>query len=246
MLKNLAFTTALTHPALAPFKNRKSRLSYCGCNHSWQQYRQTCYAHYGVQQPPELTNARAKRHCEFIAGRYCATRAIQKLQLSPDSPRQTEIPIQLDRSPLWPKGIIGSISHSGDRAMAVVGSTDNYIGLGIDCEILLTDSAAVEIADLILNPQEKVLLLNQQLEYGLLLTLAFSAKESLFKALSPSLFRVKGFHDFSICSISESKLVLRPTTGLNSNWSGASAFSIDYIKQSKYVVTMAAITESDR
>lgn len=124
----------------------------------------------------------------------------------------------------------------------MIGSADNYIGLGIDCEIILTESAAVEIADLILDPLEKALLLDQQLEYGLMLTLVFSAKESLFKALSPSLSNVISFHDLSICSISESKLVLRPTTRLNGNWFGESAFSIDYIKQSKYVVTMAAIT----
>jgi 4'-phosphopantetheinyl transferase EntD len=242
LLKNIVFTTALTNPYFAPIKGRKNQLSYCGCNHSWQQYNQSCYAHYGIQCPPELSNARAQRHCEFIAGRYCAIRAIQRLELSPNSTSQTQIPIQPDRRPLWPLGIIGSISHSGDRAMAVIGSADNYIGLGIDCEIILTESAAVEIADLILDPLEKALLLDQQLEYGLMLTLVFSAKESLFKALSPSLSNVISFHDLSICSISESKLVLRPTTRLNGNWFGESAFSIDYIKQSKYVVTMAAIT----
>jgi len=246
LLKNISFTSALANSDLTSEKNRDSQLSYCGCQYKWQHYNHTCYARYDIQRPNKLANATAKRHCEFIAGRYCAIRAIQSLRQPPNSVSQTQIPMQPDGRPLWPEGIIGSISHSGDRAMAVVGSADSYTGLGIDCETLLTDSAAKEIADLVMEPLEKELLLDRHPEYGLLLTLAFSAKESLFKALWPSLSSVKSFHDFSIYSISASKLILRPTKRLNSNWSGATAFSIDYIKQSKHVVTMAAITSPGR
>lgn len=175
---------------------------------------------------------------------------MEKLCRSAKKPDKSQLLIQQDRSPLWPKGIIGSISHSSDRAMAVVGKVDSYAGLGIDCESLLTDSAAREIIDLVLQPLEIELLLSQhlelKLEFGPLVTLAFSAKESLFKALSPSVANIESFLDFTIHSIRSDKLILTPHKRLNDNWPTATEFSIDYIKQPKNIVTLAAITATKR
>lgn len=243
LLKNISFTSALLRLGY-------DQLEYCTCNHNWQDYSQTSYAHYGIQQPKELAKATAKRHCEFIAGRYCASQAIKNLDQPPNSNSETQILIQPDRSPLWPKNIVGSISHSRNQAIAVVGNADSYLGLGIDCESLLTDAAAREIADLILRPLERKSLFNRELdlklEFGGLVTLAFSAKESLFKALSPSVSTIKSFHNFAIQNISANKLTLLADKRLNSSWPGAKEFSINYIKQPNSIVTMTAITAEDR
>ena len=248
MLENISSISPFSHPGRDPvwLNSDQPNYSYSSCDYSWQHYNHDCYKRYGIQRPAELANATARRHCEFIAGRHCASQAIQSLQQSPDSASQAQIPMQPDRSPRWPGGIIGSISHSDGRAMAVVGSADKYAGLGIDCETLLTDSGATEITDMVLEPLEKALLLNRQGDFGFLLTLAFSAKESLFKALSPSFTVVKSFHDFSIYSISANKLILRPTKRLNGNWSETTEFRIDYTRQEKQLLTMAVITTPDR
>lgn len=245
MLSNLSFTSALKNTDLMSNQYREKPLSYCSCQHRWQRYNHSCYGRYNIQKPIQLAKATAKRHCEFIAGRYCAIQAIRRLQRSPWGNRRQQIGLYPDRSPLWPKGIIGSISHSKDRAMAVVGSIQSYAGLGIDCESLLTDSVARDIGDLILTPLEQELLLKRVMEYGFMVTLAFSAKESLFKALSPSVSPINSFHDFSIASISASKLILQPTKRFNDHGCQATAFSIDYIKLSRDVITMATITRPD-
>lgn len=243
MLNNVSFTSA-------PLRLGNDQLEYCTCNHSWQDYSQTSYAHYGIQKPDELASASAKRHCEYIAGRYCANQAIQRLCHPSNCSDETQVLMQPDHSPLWPKGIVGSISHSDDRAMALIGKADNYAGLGIDCEDLLADLAAREIADLILRPVERKLLFNRELdlelEFGGLVTLAFSAKESLFKALSPSVATIKNFHDFAIQNISANKLTLQADKRLNSSWPTAKEFSINYIKQPNSIVTMTVITAEDR
>src|SRR5207249_3754140 len=36
--------------------------------------------------------------------------------------------------PVWPEGIAGAITHSGDLAIAVVGHDTDFAGLGIDVE----------------------------------------------------------------------------------------------------------------
>jgi enterobactin synthetase component D len=246
LLSNTSFIPTFTSPKSAVCKSSSSQLSYCICNHNWQHYNQNCYARYGIQQPKELAMATAKRHCEFIAGRYCASQAIKNLGQPPNSNSETQILIQPDRSPLWPKGIVGSISHSRNQAIAVVGNADSYLGLGIDCESLLTDAAAREIADLVLQPLERELLLNRHVELGFLVTLAFSAKESLFKALSSSVSNINSFHDFVIHNISDENLTLLPSKRLNGNWPTATAFSIDYIKQPESIITLAAITATNR
>lgn len=67
---------------------------------------------------------------EFAAGRQCARHAMEGLSFPPVS-----IGRRPDRSPSWPDGLVGSISHT-DRlcAAAVARRSDGYEALGIDLE----------------------------------------------------------------------------------------------------------------
>ncbi len=245
MLDNITFNSPFSSVFTSSDRDSASlhsrQLAFSGCDFSWQHYNRDSYKRYEIQQPAELANATAKRHSEFIAGRYCAAQAIQRLCHHPLSASRTQIPMLPDRSPLWPEGIIGSISHSGERAIAVVGSTRNYAGLGIDCETLSTNLTTPEIADLVLNPREQALLLDQNQEYGFLLTLAFSAKESLFKALSPTVSALPSFHDLSIRRIGAKNILLSPSAELTDNWPGNTEFAVDYTTQSAHILTIATL-----
>jgi 4'-phosphopantetheinyl transferase EntD len=44
------------------------------------------------------------------------------------------IPIGKDREPIWPEGIVGSISHCDSLAGAIVSRKENHISLGLDIE----------------------------------------------------------------------------------------------------------------
>ncbi len=57
------------------------------------------------------------RRTQFLCGRWCAARALEQL----DAAAQV-IGRGADREPVWPPGITGSISHSGDWAIAATRS----------------------------------------------------------------------------------------------------------------------------
>ena len=47
-----------------------------------------------------------KRLSDFATGRYCAMKALEQFGI-----QDAIIPIGEDRAPIWPEGIVGSISH---------------------------------------------------------------------------------------------------------------------------------------
>lgn len=80
-----------------------------------------------LDAPEDLGPASPARVREFGAGRLALRRAMRSIDL-------VELPVRRapDRGPLWPKGVIGSITHAGRHALAVVARTRDYRGLGID------------------------------------------------------------------------------------------------------------------
>ena len=76
-----------------------------------------------------VANAVEVRRREFATARHCARAALKELGVPP-------VPIgrRQDRSPIWPPGIAGSITHcEGYRAAAVARSAE-WEGIGIDAE----------------------------------------------------------------------------------------------------------------
>ncbi|WP_228131459.1 4'-phosphopantetheinyl transferase superfamily protein, partial [Klebsiella pneumoniae] len=93
---------------------------------------------------------------------------------------------------LWPTPWFGSISHCGQRALAVIADRP----VGVDIERRFTPQLAAELESSIISPAEKTALLHSGLPFPLALTLAFSAKESGFKATPAANQRALGFADF--------------------------------------------------
>ncbi|MFK3775543.1 4'-phosphopantetheinyl transferase [Pseudomonas sp. NPDC089406] len=130
----------------------------------------------GIEQTASLQRSVAKRQAEYLAGRVCAREALRLLDGRDYVPATHE-----DRSPVWPAGIRGSITHGQGWAAAVVGA--QVAGLGLDQESLLTEERAERLAGEILTAAELQRLDRSQ--QALVVTLTFSLKESLFKALYP-------------------------------------------------------------
>jgi len=134
-----------------------------------------------VPAPPSIQRSVAKRQAEFLAGRLCARAALRALGGLDQVPAIGE-----DRAPVWPAGVTGTITHSAGYAAALVAHRGNWRGLGLDAETLLAPERALRLAGEILTPAEL-----QRLQAGppalaaLQVTLTFSLKESLFKALYP-------------------------------------------------------------
>lgn len=117
-----------------------------------------------------------KRIKEFTLGRTAARQALKKLGIT-DS---VAIGRGAKREPLWPEGIVGSITHSKDIAMAAVAKKQHVRALGIDLE-KSSRKSSIDISEKIALPSELDWIAGSDLR----LMMLFSAKEALFKAIFP-------------------------------------------------------------
>ncbi|MFQ3787678.1 4'-phosphopantetheinyl transferase family protein [Halomonas sp. A29] len=144
--------------------------------------------HHGIDLPSRLHGAVAKRRAEFIAGRLCARSALRRLDGRDATPGMND-----DRSPSWPEDCVGAITHNDGWAAALVAHRQAYQGLGLDAERLLGTEEARRLARRVLTPREATCLKRlDPSSVGLMVSSAFSLKESLFKALYPVVGRM--FH----------------------------------------------------
>lgn len=157
----------------------------------------------------------AKRQSEYLAGRLCARGALHRLT------GQVQVPaVGADGAPQWPQDVVGSITHGAGWAAAVVARNGDCQGLGLDLEQLLSLDRAERLADQILTPAELQRLHGLESERrALLVTLTFSFKESLFKALYPLVKTRFYFEDAELLAWSpEGRARLRLLTDLSPDW----------------------------
>jgi enterobactin synthetase component D len=155
---------------------------------------------FGCLSPERIRSFSPKRKLEFIAGRFCALKAFERLGIE----NCPEIGVRPNRSPDWPQGWIGSITHTDGFASAAVASVDTLRGLGIDSERVMSPETAHEVARFVLLPSELVLwkrLLRSILSFESYVTLVFSAKESAYKCFNTIAGRFFDFHDVEILAV---------------------------------------------
>ncbi|PCH94404.1 MAG: hypothetical protein COB84_07625 [Rhodobacteraceae bacterium] len=145
-----------------------------------------------LRDHPRLQRMAAPRQTEFLRGRHCAKTALIQAGASDHHVRAHE-----DRSPIWPQGFIGSISHTKEIAIAVAASASNLKSIGIDIERRkrVTDKLAQEIC--IASELDWLSGFSTDQSHDLA-TLIFSAKETIYKCLYPSVQHVFGFSAVTI------------------------------------------------
>lgn len=123
-----------------------------------------------------IVHAVEKRRREFVAGRTCARRAMAALGEPPVAILQGE-----DRAPIWPPGLVGSITHTDNLcAVAVARIADGFRSLGLDIEP--ATPLKQKLLRIICLPEERAYLDTQPAgERGLLGKVIFSAKECAYK-----------------------------------------------------------------
>ena len=163
--------------------------------------------------PP--TRGVAKRQSEFLAGRLCARAALLSLTGEVCTPVAGS-----EGAPQWPDGVVGSITHGAGWAAAVVAPSAHYLGIGLDLELLLSAERAERLAGQILTQSELQRLHRlDATEHAHRVTLTFSLKESLFKALYPLVQKRFYFEHAELLSCSpEGRARLRLLTDLSADW----------------------------
>lgn len=135
---------------------------------------------------------------EWLAGRYCAKMAARKIGVKLNS-----LSAGNDRAPIWPDGIVGSISHTKELAIAAV-STEVKM-LGVDCEKLMSIERFENLKNMFVR-EDELPLINSNLKIAP--TLCFSAKETLYKCVAPKCKCYFGFMEASVIDISQDSFVI--------------------------------------
>ena len=188
-----------------------------------------------ISLPKSLSNAALKRKAEFVAGRVAANDALRVLGYTDFS-----IAIGEHRSPCWPDAVVGSISHSDDIAVAVAGAKAHWQGLGVDVQTRLTQDDLEAVNGVIATPHEHALLSLLDTPLAEQLTLIFSAKESVFKALYPRVKRYLDFSDATLVCASQNQLTFRLSHALTLEL-GLATCRCDYLWNSHHVITLVTL-----
>ncbi|GAA0432704.1 4'-phosphopantetheinyl transferase [Massilia aurea] len=161
------------------------------------EFRMDAYRQMSIACPDQIARSVFRRRVEFFFGRLAASCALSQYGAA-----HIQLEIGPQRAPIWPSGITGSISHSDRFAAAAVIPHEFGNGLGLDIERRLVGTAKRDVEYVVLDEDERRLLgtipLNQRANAA---TLAFSAKESFFKAVSASVDDIFGYEVMRIDSI---------------------------------------------
>ncbi len=169
--------------SISPFQTHflTDHLSFKLCEFHWEPWDQFLYESLSSVTPPQVLQAVPKRRAEFMAGRLLAHALLRERGC-----QELVHTVEGQRDPLWPQGYVGSITHSQNRAACMVLSEREALGVGLDLEHWIADETSAHIGSMILDSGGEGEVLHPfSPSFSRQLTVAFSAKESLFKALYP-------------------------------------------------------------
>lgn len=159
----------------------------------------------GALYPEEarlVASAVAVRQAHFTAGRLSARAALEALGI-----QNAPILSDVARAPVWPEGVVGSITHTDGFCGAVVALRTQYRGIGIDAEV--RGRVDEEIWEQVLTPTELHRLRAQPAaRHKELATIIFCAKEAFYKCQYQVTTSWLGFEGAEV-SLSAGRFVLR-------------------------------------
>jgi 4'-phosphopantetheinyl transferase EntD len=139
-----------------------------------------------------LGRAVLSRAQEFAAGRLCARRALAEFGIAGFG-----IKVGAGRQPLWPDGLVGSITHTAGYSAAAVAARPGVCAIGIDSEVIGDVNPQIWLS-ICLEAETNWIRSLPALEQAAAATLIFSAKEAFYKCQYPVAAERVGFHDVSV------------------------------------------------
>lgn len=191
-----------------------------------------------------MSNLGPTRKLSFAGGRLALRRAIRAAEALGDA--GPVLPGELG-APTLPKGLVGSISHTHGLAAAIVGTPPpdaDQAAVGIDVEHTSRQTSP-RLARRILAPVEREQMERDELELpdraGL--TLRFSLKEALYKALHPILRRPIEWHSVCVRPLRDGSCELDLETLIQQTGVQLSA-EARWVQHGDYFVTTARATSA--
>lgn len=133
-----------------------------------------------------------KRRRQYILGRLAAEEMLRSL--IDDSSPITNGP---RGEPIWPPGVVGSITHTSSIAIAVGALAEVVRGVGVDAEEK-TRRISEGVIEKISRDEERRWIYEKTDEVNERALTLFSVKESIFKALYPTYRRELSFKDAQV------------------------------------------------
>lgn len=187
----------------------------------------------GVLFPAEadaIVKAVPRRQVEFSAGRDALRSCLVQLG-HPEQP----IAIGARRAPVLPHGMVATLTHSRALCLAVGAHAIQYSGIGVDLE---EDSPlSDDLRAMVLRDEE------QDLD-GHDAKIAFSIKETVYKALSSGLDRVMEFHEVSVSQVSSTVWRARLHQSA-AGWKPGAVFDVAVYSLTGHILSLCAVRRGD-
>jgi len=164
-----------------------------------------------------LERAAEARRAEFATTRHCARQALRRIGVA-DAP----IVRGPKREPMWPAGVVGSITHCTGYRAAAVARASEMLTIGIDAEPHAALPKGVDRR--VLDDEERAWIAQAPADthWGRLI---FSAKESVYKAWFPLAQSWLGFDEATIAidpdaGTFHARLLIDPPPGVPAAFDG--------------------------
>ncbi len=144
------------------------------------------------EEKPPMASMIASRRLEYTAGRIAAHGAMGAIGVF-----RKPVISGPDRAPIWPKNVVGSISHSNKHCLAVAAHNRDILSVGVDLEPD-EDLDSCLVAEICVPEEISWLKRQPASDQGRLARLIFSAKESTYKCLYPLTQSLIGFERLNI------------------------------------------------
>lgn len=135
----------------------------------------------------------AKRTREMIGGRVLARVLMHRMGIEPQPLLRG-----LDRAPIWPKGVVGSITHTEEICAIAMAASSEFSAVGIDIEPRI--AVREPLWDRIARNDEMTRMAPLD---GIKIRWLFCAKEAFFKAQFGLTSRMLYHHDVSVVPLDD-------------------------------------------
>ena len=182
--------------------------------------------------PSRIRQASSKRR-PALAASFCARRALSragyagtaKVKTGPDGPA------------IWPEGWTGSIGCADIGAVAVAAPSHAGEWLGVDLSVPLTELQRRWLEPLLATRAELEALTSRSTET---LSLLYSAKEALQRALQPLLGEIPDYQAMRCVRMDGEWLWFEPAVDMDPHWPAQRLVKVRYLSTREWVLTVVA------
>lgn len=168
------------------------------CEFNQQYFDMNLFDELSIVLPTQLQSYPTVRQSEFLAGRYAAKLALAAM---PEKLCLEQVIIGERKEPIFPKDLIGTLTHSDTIAMCAATPSKALCFVGIDIEPIMTKTDFSGIEGKVYSARELELLTGKGINKEIAATLIFSAKESIFKAFSKLIHHGIDFQSFELSEL---------------------------------------------